>query len=869
MCYNEITKENKEVIKMTDKFSWNNFSSSFIRAVVYSESTPESARPAVQTRERDLMLPSMNAICSYPTERFVMTYRHEIESVLMQSFPEQTNELAEVLSCRGNILRNTINYLSQQAFSRSVIKAYVIYLLKIGGVKSASYTYRFVNITDVDLENSTEGELSLHRYQAEAVSSLKTYFIEEDRKRGMLVLPTGSGKTRTAVYFLLRDMVSSGYQVVWLAHRYMLLEQAEQVFRDNAPLAKNEESGNKPMRIITVSGMHRSSHELSKKDSIKIIGVQSAVRNLDHLRSTLGSKVMVVIDEAHHSIAPSYKKIVDAIMKKRPDAKLLGLTATPVRMTESGSRELMNMFDNTIIYNQSMKNLISGGYLSEPECTRVHTKEDFESGLSEEEITFIKSRHDLPESLIERIAASSTRNKLIVNTYLKQREKYGKTLIFAMNIPHCQTLCEEFSKNGIECEYICSGKQENTEIIERFRNGKLQVLINVNIMTEGSDVPDINSVFLTRPTESEGLLMQMIGRGMRGTAAGGTKTVYIVDFYDLWDKFNKWLDPSFLLGTEIESEQPADAIHGGRQDVFRYTDEMCIDVYNSLKQRLVTAVEFVTLPAAWYSIDDSENEHRILVFDDQLAGYERMADDAERFKNAVIPTSEIIRKYFRGFVTLPSEQDIEAFAGALSRGEIPQRYLLSDREIIDPQCVSSEITEQELDFMSYAAEIYEKYPVTAKLFGSLAEYRRCIFEYLNDPDGKLKPKMKTVEIPYEKIPFDTTPFYDLDELVREVINEMFGGKYEGISSINWTDKPESKYFSVFYYADNHIMINCILNSRDVPKEAVKYVIYHEMLHLQYHNHGKLFREQEHKYPEYCKWDQFLDGTFQDFDIKEM
>ena len=587
---------------MTNQFTWSNFSSSFIRAVVYSESTPESARPAVQTKEMDLLLPAMNAICCYPNERFVMTYRHEIESVLMQSFPEQTNELAEVLSCRGNILRNTINYLSQQAFSRSVIRAYVIYLLKIGGVKEASYTYRFVNITDVDLENSTAGELSLHRYQREAVSSLKTYFIEEDRQRGMLVLPTGSGKTRTAVYFLLRYMVSCGYQVVWLAHRYMLLEQAEQVFRENAPLAKSEESGNKPMRIITVSGMHRSSHELSKKDSIKIVGVQSAVRNLDHLRSTLGSKIMVVIDEAHHSIAPSYQKIVYTIMKKRPDAKLLGLTATPVRMTESGSRELMNMFDNTIIYYQSMKNLIIEGYLSDPKCTRVHTKEDFESGLSEEEIAFIKTRHDLPESLIERIAASSSRNKLIVNTYLKQREKYGKTLIFAMNIPHCITLCEEFSKNGIECDYICSGKEDNNEIIARFKNGRLKVLINVNIMTEGSDVPDINSVFLTRPTESEGLLLQMIGRGMRGTAAGGTKLVNIVDFYDLWDKFNKWLDPSFMLGMEIEAEQPEGAEYGGRPDAFRYTDEMCIDVYNSLKQRLAAADEFVTLPAAWYSM---------------------------------------------------------------------------------------------------------------------------------------------------------------------------------------------------------------------------------------------------------------------------
>lgn len=93
-----------------------------------------------------------------------------------------------------------------------------------------------------------------------------------------------------------------------------------------------------------------------------------------------------MIDEAHHSIAPSYQKIVDAMMKNHPDAKLLGLTAPPVRMTESGSRELMDMFSNTIIYTQSMKDLIIGGFLAETVCTRIFRNEDFESGLTEEEI---------------------------------------------------------------------------------------------------------------------------------------------------------------------------------------------------------------------------------------------------------------------------------------------------------------------------------------------------------------------------------------------------------------------------------------------------------------------------------------------------
>ena len=80
--------------------------------------------------------------------------------------------------------------------------------------------------------------------------------------------------------------------------------------------------------------------------------------------------------------------------------------------------------------------------------------------------------------------------------------------------------------------------------------------MNINILTEGSDVPDIQTIFLTRPTQSEGLLMQMIGRGMRGTLAGGTDEAIIVDFNDKWDTFNKWLNPKWLVDEDIVAKGP-------------------------------------------------------------------------------------------------------------------------------------------------------------------------------------------------------------------------------------------------------------------------------------------------------------------------
>ncbi|MBR6646557.1 MAG: DUF45 domain-containing protein, partial [Clostridia bacterium] len=120
----------------------------------------------------------------------------------------------------------------------------------------------------------------------------------------------------------------------------------------------------------------------------------------------------------------------------------------------------------------------------------------------------------------------------------------------------------------------------------------------------------------------------------------------------------------------------------------------------------------------------------------------------------------------------------------------------------------------------------------------------------------------------ELIPFDRTPAYNLDELVQEVKDEMFGGIYEGIGPINWTDKPYKTYYGIFYHDDKSIFINCVLNSNNVRKEVVKFVIYHELLHRDNFTHDKAFKEQEHKYPHFEDCEAFLNSDMYGFDIKE-
>ena len=150
---------------------------------------------------------------------------------------------------------------------------------------------------------------------------------------------------------------------------------------------------------------------------------------------------------------------------------------------------------------------------------------------------------------------------------------------------------------------------------------------------------------------------------------------------------------------------------------------------------------------------------------------------------------------------------------------------------------------------------------------TLEEYREQIFKILNYGSRALPAAVP--EVPLELIPFQLDCPYDLDALTREVEEEMAdqlraisGKKY----SAAWTQRPRAGYFGVYHGDTDEIEINCILNSSAVPREAVKYVLYHEMLHRGYWHHDKTFRALEHRYPDYTRWEKFLDSDFANFTL---
>lgn len=852
---------------MNRKFSWSIFDIKFLREII-NASDIDDKELYLATDDIDIIVSAVNYICSYPNDRFIKKYRQVIEHFLLPAYKDEVAKICKVLNITERANDKRLQALAKKPTSNTLIEAYCVAILNIFGYDIPEQYYSTFRFTkSIDMKQTPAEDIPLYPFQKEAVEKLKQHFISNDNSKGFLVMPTGSGKTRTATYFLIREMISRGYQIVWIAHRHALIDQSADCFYRFAGLSKIENMGIKNYRISCISGNHLRLSQIGKHEVI-VASINSLYRNRKHLARVLGSKVMIVVDEAHHTFAPTYRETIKFIQRRRKNTKLLGLSATPVRANENDSLELLKLFDNKIVYSVSMADLITKKYLSDPKFIRKETNESFEPIISIDEGKFIKRYGDLPTSLVNKIVASKDRNALIIDEYLKNREKYGKTLIFAMNIVHCRLLCEELTDRGIKCDYVCSGKDDNQFIINNFKSGKLDVLVNVNIMTEGTDVPDIQTIFLTRPTQSEGLLIQMIGRGMRGVNAHGTEDVYIVDFYDKWNTFNKWLNPKWIFDDSIETSSP-EKIEYSKRSYKTYEWSKCKELYSELIANKIATMTLTTLPVGWYTlVDEDGNEVRMLFYENQIAGINKLMQNKAIWKNDFSFTAKkAIDEYFDGFNEKPIEYELELLMDNFRNNEIePQRYTLENRKSFDPLYVARKATEEGVDAIEYAQRAYDENDIVKDLYSSKEEYASAV-SYAKIYDGKEYIYGQRIEeLPEKLIPYDRTPCYDIEELYNEVVNEQFGGTYEGINSIRWTRIAYKEFYGRYFHSSHNIEINCVLNSCDVDKEVIKFVIYHEMLHRDIHNHTKEFYDKEHLYPNYEYHENFLKSEMNKFDI---
>ena len=399
-------------------------------------------------------------------------------------------------------------------------------------------------------------------HQAEALQELDKWYksAASEPRGGILVLPTGGGKTFTACHFICRNPLSDGFKVLWLAHTHHLLEQAFFSFGHLVGLIA-EPKPQLNSRVVSGTIGHFPVHSIQPSDDVVVSSLQTvcnAVSNrhqqLDRFLDSAKGRLFVVFDEAHHSPAPSYRSLMQSLRERCPQMHLMGLTATPTYSDEKKSGWLHKLFPQGIIYQVAPQTLMAAGILARPVLEEAQTS--FEANFDEREYEkWAGTNRDLPDTVINSLARSRERNEYIAGCYLNQRKRYGKTIIFADRWDQCVQLSEVLKKRGVKADAIFSHADanpgsvearnrrtsaENAKVLQAFRDGKLDVLINIRMATEGTDVPDVQTVFLTRQTTSQILLTQMVGRALRGPKFGGTDKAYIVSFIDNWRHRINW-----------------------------------------------------------------------------------------------------------------------------------------------------------------------------------------------------------------------------------------------------------------------------------------------------------------------------------------
>ena len=476
----------------------------------------------------------------------------------------------------------------------------------------------------------------------------------------LVVLPTGGGKTYTAALWLLHNAIDRHKKILWIAHRQMLLDQAAEAFQKYAYTETIPHISGFRYRIISGSGSHGRTIDIRPDDDLLIVSKDSIGRNLPALDDWLAGEkeLFLVVDEAHHSTAKTYRRVIDYVRSKVPHVKLIGLTATPFRTAEEEQGLLGKIYtdgirNNAVVHNDvgityqiSLKDLIGRRILAKPVFESYQTEEQYGQGLGLEAWENIQHLDTLPEDVARQIADSAFRNRLIVNTYRQGQKKYGQTIVFVVNIDHAIALNALFRKEGIASDYVVSSvrdsvtgvsvsREENERKLQAYREGKLQVLINVNILTEGVDLPKTGTVFLARPTVSTILMTQMVGRALRGPAAGGTDTAYIVSFVDDWDEHIAWVNPESLFeGNNEFSDEMADRIRRElRMIALSKIEEFATMLDNSIDTSALEKVPFTQrIPVGMYAFSYLEENGmdlscQVMVYDSTAEAYRQMMED--------------------------------------------------------------------------------------------------------------------------------------------------------------------------------------------------------------------------------------------------
>lgn len=348
---------------------------------------------------------------------------------------------------------------------------------------------QIANYSDIYREDTT-----LRPYQQNAKQEIFAAWDEVDNV--MFQMPTGTGKTRL-FSSIISDINKYSIQqreavkILIIAHRTELIEQID----------KHLDKYRVPHNVIA------GGREKQYKYPVSIASIQTITNKNNLVEAKRLNVQFVIIDEAHHALAASYQKLWELY----PDAKRLGVTATPWRMNH---QSFLDLFDKLIL-SLPIKEFIRRGYLSPYKYFSLKSDSYIQKTIDDIEIDRFGEYKE--SSMEEKMDIGSIRAQLLESYQKLARGKKG--IIYAINIVHAKHICQEYEHAGYKAVSIDSKTPAKIrkDLVEQFKMGKVDIIVNVDIFSEGFDCPDIEFIQLARPTRSLVKYLQQVGRGLRVT----------------------------------------------------------------------------------------------------------------------------------------------------------------------------------------------------------------------------------------------------------------------------------------------------------------------------------------------------------------
>ena len=398
--------------------------------------------------------------------------------------------------------------------------------------------------------------MELRPYQKEAVAAVHREW-SEGRRKTLLGQATGTGKT---VEFsqITKDQVDQGERVLQLAHREELLTQASDKLKEltgiDTVLEKEESTSIGSFIPVTVGS------------------IQSMAQPKRLVKFPADYFQTIIVDEAHHAMSDSYQRV----LMHFPDAKVLGVTATPDR----GDKKNLGEYFDSMAYEYSMAQAIRDGYLVAIRAQMIPLELNIADVKMSNGDYSVNDIGCALEPYLEQIADEMVK-------YCQSK----KTVVFLPLIATSQKFCEMLKRRGLRAAEVNGNSDDRTQILDDFENGKYDILCNSMLLTEGWDCPSVDCIVVLRPTKVRGLYQQMVGRGTR--LSPGKTDLLLLDFLWMTERHDL-CRPSALISKDAKIAEMIDKQvkeSGGEVDIIEAEEQAEKDVLAEREASLARELE--------------------------------------------------------------------------------------------------------------------------------------------------------------------------------------------------------------------------------------------------------------------------------------